>query len=80
MRLLRLLPSASARSCSRWASPQGRVALIRVGLRRSQSALCGSLAGAAASGLLRWQAGLIELPPLISGNGAGDGMRTYLNH
>ena len=29
--------------------------------------------------LLRWQAGLIELPPLTSGNGAGDGMRTYLN-
>ena len=28
--------------------------------------------------LLRWQAGLIELPPLSSGNGAGDGMRTYL--
>jgi integrase len=29
--------------------------------------------------LLRWQAGLIDLPPLTSGNGAGDGMRTYLN-
>jgi integrase len=28
--------------------------------------------------MLRWQAGLIELPPLSSGNGAGDGMRTYL--
>jgi len=29
--------------------------------------------------LHRWKTGLIELPPLSSGNGAGDGMRTYLN-
>jgi integrase len=29
--------------------------------------------------MLRWQGGLIELPPISSGNGAGDGIRTYLN-
>jgi len=50
IRLLRLLPSTSARRWSRWASPHGRVALILVGLRGSKSAPCGSLAGAAASG------------------------------
>lgn len=27
----------------------------------------------------RWQAKLISLPPLISGNGAGDSIKTYLN-
>jgi hypothetical protein len=27
----------------------------------------------------RWQAGLIELPPLSSGNGSGDCVATYLN-
>ncbi len=27
----------------------------------------------------RWQAGLIKLPPLASGNGAGDAIATYLN-
>ena len=29
--------------------------------------------------LQRWEAGLIELPPLASGNGAGDSIATYLN-
>lgn len=29
--------------------------------------------------LERWQAGLIDLPPLSSGNGAGDAIATYLN-
>ena len=29
--------------------------------------------------LQRWQAGLIELPPLTSGNGAGDAIATYLS-
>ena len=29
--------------------------------------------------LARWQAGLITLPPLRSGNGAGDSLSTYLN-
>jgi len=29
--------------------------------------------------LERWQAGLIELPPLTSGTGAGDALGTYLN-
>jgi hypothetical protein len=28
---------------------------------------------------MRWQAGLIELPPLSSGNGSGDCVATYLN-
>jgi len=29
--------------------------------------------------LQRWEAGLIQLPPLASGNGAGDAIATYLN-
>jgi integrase len=29
--------------------------------------------------MARWQAGLVELPPLQSGNGASDGLATYLN-